>query len=410
MRIWNINHHADPPEGQATRTFDLAVQLNQRGHTVTIFTSTFNHYHFRHVRRLGWRVWRHETIEGVDIIWIRTPPYRGNDWRRVLNNAVFAALALGAGSVERGRPDVVIGTSVHPLAALTGYALARLRHAVFVFEETDMWPRVLIDFGRLREDSKTALAMTRIEAMLYRKASRVVMLMRGAEDHVEAAGGDPRKVVWIPHGVDIRRYDGLKPYDGAPNRPFRVMYLGAFLTSNAIDSILDVAAELRNRGRDDIRFLFVGAGTRRSEVIDEARRRNLANVAFPDSVPKARIAEAMADADAFIYGLPDLPIYRYGITLNKMTDYMAGARPIIFFGNSSYDPVTEARAGYRVPPGNPNLVADAIEQLVSLEPEERAAMGLRARGWLMQHHEIGVLADRLEAELFAATAEAGAER
>lgn len=399
MRVWNVNHHADPPEGQATRTFDLAANLVARGHSVTLFVSTFNHYHFRHLRKLGWRPWRHEVIDGVRIVWIKTPPYTGNDWRRLLNQLVFSTVTLVAGSLESPRPEVVIGTSVHPFAALAGYAIARVRRAPFVFEETDMWPRVLIDFGRLSAESQSARMLARIEGFLYRRAARIVMLMRGAEDHVAAAGGDPDNVVWIPHGVDIRRYKDLKAYDGAPGRPFRVMYLGAFLTSNAIDTILDVADQTLQRGRDDIVFLLVGAGTRRNDVIEIAARRKLTNVSFPDPVPKARIAEVMADADAFIYGLPDLPLYRYGITLNKLTDYMAGGRPIIFFGNSSYDPVTEAGAGIRVPPGDPALVADAIERLVAMGPEERMEMGRHARAWLLEHHEIGRLTDRLEAAL-----------
>jgi len=107
----------------------------------------------------------------------------------------------------------------------------------------------------------------------------------------------------------------------------------------------------------------------------------------------------MSLADAFIYGLRDLPLYRFGITLNKLTDYRAGGRPIIFFGRSAYDPVRDVRAGFSVPPQDPAAIADAIEHLIALSPSERLAMGRNARQYVEEHHNIPKLADRLLAAM-----------
>jgi glycosyltransferase involved in cell wall biosynthesis len=103
----------------------------------------------------------------------------------------------------------------------------------------------------------------------------------------------------------------------------------------------------------------------------------------------------MGEADAFIYGLRDLALYRFGISLNKLTDYLAAGRPIVFFGRSSYDPVRDAEAGFSVPPGDPEQLADAVERLVDLTPRERMEMGERGRRYLLEHHNIPRLADRL---------------
>ena len=126
MRIWIVNHYADPPDGLATRSFDIGRRFVEKGHPTTIFACSFSHYHFQPARRLGWRLWMREDIEGVLYVWINAPGYRGNDWRRVLNMLVFSVLAFLAGVLRRERPEVVIGVSVHPLAALTGLFLACL--------------------------------------------------------------------------------------------------------------------------------------------------------------------------------------------------------------------------------------------------------------------------------------------
>ncbi len=39
MNIWILNHYADTPDGQATRTYDLSKQLVERGHRVTILAA-----------------------------------------------------------------------------------------------------------------------------------------------------------------------------------------------------------------------------------------------------------------------------------------------------------------------------------------------------------------------------------
>jgi glycosyltransferase involved in cell wall biosynthesis len=173
------------------------------------------------------------------------------------------------------------------------------------------------------------------------------------------------------------------------------MFMGGFFTSNAIDNILESARILKERGRSDIEFMLVGRGTDRDAVIEQARELGLENVTFPDAVPKFEIGRVMSDADAFIYALHDLPLYRYGVSLNKLTDYLAGGRPIIFSGRSAYDPVAEIGAGYSLPPDDPAAVADAIEKLFSLTPSERIEMGRKGRAYVVEHHNIPILAKRL---------------
>src|SRR5438034_737144 len=285
MRIWIVNHYADPPDGLATRTFDIARRMVERGHPTTIFVCSFSHYHLRPARALGWRLWRDEDIDGVRMTWVAGNAYRDNDWRRVLNMSRFSMLTFLIGAFRRERPDIVVGVSVHPLAALTGYYLARLKRARFFFEVTDLWPQSLIEFGRLRADGIAARSMRRLERFLFRKAERIIMLWRHTDAYVEA--------------------------------------------------------------------------------------------------------------DAFIYGVRDIPLYRFGLSMNKVTDYLAAGRPIIFFGRSTYDPVQDAEAGFSVPPGDPEVVADVIEKLVALRPDERMEMGSRGRRYLLEHHNIPELANRL---------------
>src|SRR5260370_25473097 len=153
------------------------------------------------------------------------------------------------------------------------------------------------------------------------------------------------------------------------------MFLGGFVASNSLDSILDAAAVLHARGRDEVKFVMIGSGQERERLIKRAKDQQLGNVDFRPAVPKREVGKVMGEADAFIYGLRDLPLYRFGISLNNLTDYLAAGRPIVFFGRSSYDPVRDAEAGFSVPPGDTKGLAGAIGALVRPTPQQRKGRG-----------------------------------
>lgn len=395
MNIWIFNHYADPPDRPSTRSYDLSKKLVERGHCVTIFSAGFSHYSFEERLSPGEK-YREEDCNGVRFIWIRTFPYRKNDWRRVLNMVTYATRAFWLGWRLPEKPDVISGVSVHPLAALTGWMLSVLKGSRFFIELTDLWPEVLIDFGMLSRHNPVTLLLRFLEKFLYRRAEKIIMVWPRTEEYVERLGISPKKVVWLPHLADPARYQSLKPYSGSVSNPFVVMYLGSFVSFMDMENILRSAKILLERGRTDIQFSLVGGGTDKQYLERIALQLQLGNVTFPGIVPKKDIARVMSDADAFVVSLRDVPLLKYGISLNKACDYLASGRPTIFAGSPSYDPIKEAKAGISVPAERPDLLANAIEELMDLTPEQRVQMGKNGREYLQRAHGIDVLADRLE--------------
>jgi len=380
----------------ATRPFEIARRLAELDYEITIFASNFGHYTLRPLHPMAPRLWCSESVLGVKFVWLWTLPYKGNGAARVANMLSFSVVAFFAALFRRQRPDIVVGVTTHPFAGLTGWLLAQVTGARFFYEVTDLWPQTLVDFGRLRERSIATRLLRRIERFLYDRAERIIMLWRDTAEYVRSIGADASKIAWIPHGVELDRYKDLAPYDGVARTPFTLVFLGGFNSANAIGTMIDAAEYLLRIGADGIRLELVGAGIEKRHWMSEVERRGLSNVAFPEPVPKTRIVAAMTSADAFIYGLQDVPLYRYGITLNKLQDYLAAGRPIVFYGWSSYDPVREAGAGIAVRAADPVALGDAIVQLTRFSPEERMTMGQNGRQWLLTHHLIPDLARRYD--------------
>jgi glycosyltransferase involved in cell wall biosynthesis len=399
MNIWIVNHYADAPDRQSTRTYDLARKLVEHGHHVTIFAAGFSHYSFKEERVPANQNSAVEDSCGVRFIWLRTFPYQNNDWRRMLNMASFCWRAFWAGCRLRDKPDVISGVSVHPFAALTGWFLSVITGSRFFIEITDLWPEVLIDFGMLSRRSPITWMLRRLEKFLYRQAERILMIWPRTEEYVQRLGIPREKVVWLPHVAELSRYAALEPYDGSIGNQFTLMYLGSFVSFMDMKNILHSAKVLQDEGRDEIQFVLVGGGTDKRELEELALTLKLRNVRFTGLVPKSEIVQVMSSADAYIVSLRDVPLLRYGISLNKACDYLASGRPTVFAGNPGYDPIMEARAGISTKPNDPEALAAGIKQLLALSPEERVQMGRNGREYVARVHGLDVVATRLESVL-----------
>jgi len=401
MNIWIFNHYAFPPDVPGgTRHYDFGKELVRRGHKVTIFATSYHHYLHREIRLKPGEKWKIEDINGVKFVWIRTFPYKGNDWRRVVNMVSYMPRAWWLGRSlpkfvpEIEKPDVVIGSSVHLLAVLAAYWIAKHYKAKFIMEVRDLWPQTLVDMGMLSEHHPITKMLQALERFLYRRAERIITLLPKAGEYIAAQGIDAKKVVWIPNGVDLARFQ-VRSASG-DHQGFRVMYLGAHGRANALDVLLKAAKIIQDQGYEDIKFILVGDGPEKPKLIKLAEKLKLKNVEFREPVKKNEVSRVLQESDALVLNLERVEVFKYGISPNKLFDYMASGRPILFSVSSINNPVDEANCGFTVPPRDPKALAEAIIKLYKISPEEREEMGRRGREYVEKFHSIPILVDKLE--------------
>ena len=114
LNIWWFSHYTSTPDQQYSTQFDLAKRLVQKGHKVTFFGAGYSHYQFKEIRLAPGEKSKEEYVDGVRYIWLKTRPYRANDWRRALNILGYAWRAYRYGKRLKETPDVVIGTHFPP--------------------------------------------------------------------------------------------------------------------------------------------------------------------------------------------------------------------------------------------------------------------------------------------------------
>lgn len=396
MKIWILNHYAISPEFPGgTRHFDLAKELNKRGHEVTIFASSFHYSLMKEtVRYPCFKYYKEEGVEGVKFVWIRTPPYKKSDWRRVWNMLTYFWRVCLVGSKKIAREiegvDVVIGSSVHLFAVLSAYLLSRKANSKFIMEVRDLWPQTLIDMGVPRYHPFVIL-LGKLEKFLYIRADKIIVLLPGAKDYITKKKISSDKIYWIPNFVDIHR---IKFTRRESSDEFVVTFMGSFAKTNNLDTLLDTAKLLKKQSK--IIFKLFGDGPEMNRISQIIKKEKLENVKLYPPVPKTEISKVASETDAFIILLRNLPIYRYGISLNKMYDYMALGRPIIFAGKSLNNPIDEAKAGITVPPEDAKAIANAILTLKNTSYDERVKMGLNGRKYVLENNTVEVIADKFE--------------
>ena len=379
-RLWLINQFANTPDLPGhTRQFEVAAGLVSGGWQVEVFASDFNLTQ-RQYRRLRFpRLWSSERPAGIRWHWLWVSPYSHNNWKRQLNMLSFClhlALRLGPvallGRLVGRAPDVILASSPQLPAAFTCFWIARLTGIPFVLEVRDLWPQVLIDQGGKSPHSPLVRLLAWMERQVYRHASTVVVLAQGAERFVRERGA--WQTAWLPNGPDLALFT---PRPLLADRPvFTVLYAGAHGDANALENVI-AAARLLEQRRVPVRIRFVGDGPEKQSLICFAE--DLKSVSFEAPVPKAQIPDLMAEADAILLSLKDVPLFRYGVSPNKLYDAYALGRPVITtVAGAINQEVEDYRLGVTAPPGDPQALAAAIKRLMDTPNSERQAMAHRA--------------------------------
>jgi glycosyltransferase involved in cell wall biosynthesis len=240
--------------------------------------------------------------------------------------------------------------------------------------------------------------LSALEWACYRSANRCVALSPGIADGIARRGFSRGRIALVPNGCDHYLFGTCaagpwRPQGVAPD-DFLAIYTGTHGQANGLGAVLDAAAELKWRGRENIKLLLVGEGKLKPGLMARARQESLDNVIFHDPVDKGRLAGLMAAADIGMQCLSNVPAFYYGTSPNKFFDYIAAGIPVLNnYPGWLADMIVEHDCGFAVPPDNPAAFADALEAAAA----DRATLkkrGKKARQLASTSFARDLMADR----------------
>ena len=408
--IWWINHHAVPPiVPGGTRHYSLAKEIMKLGdYKVTIINGSFDHLTPHFEEGAEWGANLSEPIirnyEGVDFCSLPTPSYEGNaSFGRIKNMRAFYKNAIKYLSPHNltiiGKPDMIIGSTVHPLAAYAGYRLSKLYHVPFVYEIRDLWPLTLIEIGKISKYNPVALAFEYLDKKMA-KAARLIIttapLMKNY--YIENYKIDDSKFIWITNGSSfICASPQNILFDKKDSKILRIGYAGTLGYANGLCELLDVLARIPHNIVKCFSFTFIGNGPLETILKERVKKYNFDNVFFKDAVPKNEIYNILSNFDFLLFSLTKSPIFRYGISPNKLADYHAVGKPIIEIVSAEQTPVLMAQSGYHL--DDLLELPSLLSQILDDDEDTFVRMASNAYKFAKEHYSWERLAQKLNQKI-----------
>lgn len=379
MRFLYLHQHFTTPKGgSGIRSYKMARALVAAGHQVVMVCGSYAggdtglSGSFHGGKRRG-------MVDGIDVIEFDLAyANRHGFTQRALT---FLRYALGASWIALTEPaDRVIASSTPLTAAIPGIVARWMRGLRFIFEVRDLWPELPRAMGVIRNPLMLGM-LGLLERTAYHAADKLIALSPGIESEIVAKAGANAAIVMIPNGCDLDIFGSAAPWrpEGVGADQLLAVFAGTHGIANGLDAVLDAAAELKRRGRDDIRILLIGDGREKAGLLTRANAEGLSNVIFADPVGKAELAGLLAGADVGLQLLADVPAFYDGTSPNKFFDYLAAGLPVLNNYPGWLAAMIEMeQCGFAIQPRNPLAFADSLEQAA----DDRAAlrhMGQNAR-------------------------------
>lgn len=396
--IYIINHYATTPDSPSgSRHFDLAKALVEKDCGVTIFAAGYNHFtkqtHAGLIDPDG-PLSLTEWHQGVRYVWVRTSPYEGNGFARILNMLEFSHHLLPAvtTNVLEHRPTLIIGSSVHPFAVYAAKQLADRLGIPWAFEIRDLWPQSMIDLGIAGPWHPFVLILKMLEKHLLSTTHHVLPVWPGMVSYLRDNGVPEKKITVLKHAVNFEQYPPT--YVPRPAQsPLTLCYFGSHRANNALKPVIQAIANAQRERPHLLKAVFIGEGDQK-EALQAFAREQKASIEFRPGVPKRDLGHALREMDGFVISVHDSPLYRkYGLSFNKLYDAAAIGRPILLTTDATTNLVDQAKAGWVTPPNNVDALTHAILEWLDASPETREACGINAWRHVRQHHDVKQLAD-----------------
>ncbi|HQP01685.1 MAG TPA: glycosyltransferase family 4 protein [Bacteroidia bacterium] len=348
------------------RLSDLALQLKNAGHEITVLTAMPNYPQNEIHDNYKGKYFISESIN--EIVILRSWIYVGKSRSvipRLFNYFSFVISSFIWGILKLKKQDVIICESPPLFLGITGWLLSVFKKSKFVFNISDLWPESAEKLGVIT--NKTLLKMAeRLELFLYKKSFLITGQTQGIVQNIKERT-QLNNLHWMPNGIseetlqlNFNKSDCRKVFH-LPESAFVLSYAGVIGHAQGLEVILNAATELQQK---DIIFVICGDGPELNNLKTLAHSLQLNNIVFTGPVRKTDALQLVAASDAAIIPLKKIDLFK-GAIPSKIFENCAMSKPILLGvdGEAKELFINEAQAGIYFEPENATELSSAIEKL-----------------------------------------------
>ncbi len=393
--VWYISKYFGLPSSPVgARAFLLLREFAARGVRPVVFSASNSHLFTN--RTFPGRALI-EGVEGVQICWLRLREYAGaRSLGRILSWLEFEWRLLRQPKGDFQRPTAIVVSSLSLLTIFNGLLLRRRYGCPLIFEVRDIWPLTLSEEGGFARSNPLVMLLQWIERLAYRASDAIVGTMPNLGQHVREVAGKTGPVHCVPMGVAAEQLQPQQELERdyidahIPSGKFIICHAGTIGRTNALELLLRVARQMQ--AETNIHFLLVGEGDLKARF--QAESADLANVSFAPAVAKEQVQTVLALCDVTYFSTYPSKVWDYGLSLNKLIDYMMSGRPVVGSYSGYPSMLNESGCGTFIPAGDAEALRAEFLRLADMSKALREQMGQAGRKWIMKNRQYGKLAEQ----------------
>lgn len=380
IRILFLTQYYPPEQGAPqNRISELAQQLKLQGFKVSILTAMPNYPTGRIFPEYRGRLFHREMRDGIRVYRSFIIPLKRNTTLyRLLNYFSFTLSSIIYGMFIPGF-DLIISESPPLTIAFSLWTLKVLRRASYVFNVSDLWPDSIVELGAMSE-GKVIDIFRWIERKSYQWSSAVTGQAPSIVANLRRRTPSEIPVELISNGADLTRYgrhlreESVRERYQLSGEQIGVVYAGLHGMAQGLDQIIEAAARLTEDKR--FRFILIGDGPLKAELIARAKRENLENILFAEPVDRVEIPTILASMDI---ALIPLGVELTGAVPSKIYEAMASELPVVFVaGGDGVEIINSTGSGLTCHIGDIQGIVDALLKIAA-QPETMATYGRSGR-------------------------------
>lgn len=277
------------------------------------------------------------------------------------------------------RGDLILLTSEPPFLYIVGYLLNLLFNTSYICLIYDLYPDAVVEFGIAKTSSPIVHFWNWVNRAVWKRAEAIIVLSETMRSRVLMNTPSVADKISIIHNWSDPNW--IKPIPKSENpfasehnlqNDFVVLYSGNMGRCHDLETIMDAAEVLRE---EPIKFMFIGAGPKRSECEERAKRSQLNNCIFLPYQDKKVLPYSLTACDLSLVSVGE---GMEGVVApSKFYSALAAGRPIAAICEShSYlrQLIADANCGSAFLPGDSIGLAAFIRYLAK-EPERKRTMG-----------------------------------
>lgn len=389
--IWFINEYDLPPKfSKFRRRYDMCKYLLKKNkYKLNIICSSFMHgTGSQHAYS------KKEKIEyqGINVYILKGISYVGN-MKRIFSMLIFMLKIIFFKFPKKEKPDLIYASSPHLFAALGALIQAKRNKCKFILEVRDLWPETFVQIGVIKRNGIIHKFFLIIEKYLYKNADKIVNL-DPFFDYMVNLGISREKMIFLSNGVDLEEFDKKQNLEiDLDKNKFNITYTGAIGIANNLEPIIDLAKLVSD---ENIMFNIVGYGPLKESFVERVENEKIKNTKFYDPIEKDKVPEVLRQSDALILSVLPIELYQYGASFNKLFEYWASSKPILFFGNIKPDYIKESNSGISVTTNSVNDLKNACLDLYNMSEIDREELGKNGRKYVENNFDWKNLANQVD--------------